>query len=226
MSVLTAVMSSSSKSELRVDWASHEAAKYACEHWHYSGCMPAGKLVKIGAWENGKYKGCLLFGMGANNNLPKTYKLQCTEVCELVRIALTTHGFPVSRFIKIALKMLKESNPGLRLVVSYADPKQLHHGGVYQAGGWIFDGTQSSQTEYIYKGKQTHGRSVMASRGTVKGLPKITVPGKHRYLMPLDAEMRAKIAPLAQPYPKRAKQATTGSTGEAAEHHRPARSIS
>ncbi len=30
-------------------------------------------------------------------------------------------------------------------------------------------------------------------------------PGKHRYLMPLDDAMRAQIAPLAKPYPKRAK---------------------
>ena len=30
--------------------------------------------------------------------------------------------------------------------------------------------------------------------------------GKHRYLMPLDAEMRARIMPLAKPYPKRAKE--------------------
>ena len=33
---------------------------------------------------------------------------------------------------------------------------------------------------------------------------------KHRYLMPLDKEMSAKIAPLAKPYPKRVKQAMAG----------------
>jgi hypothetical protein len=31
------------KPELKIDWASHEAAKYACENWHYSKCLPAGK---------------------------------------------------------------------------------------------------------------------------------------------------------------------------------------
>jgi hypothetical protein len=29
---------------------------------------------------------------------------------------------------------------------------------------------------------------------------------KHKYLMPLDEAMRAQIAPLAKPYPKRAKE--------------------
>ena len=38
----------------------------------------------------------------------------------------------------------------------------------------------------------------------VKTLPKL------RYLMPLDAETRHRIAPLSKPYPKRPKQATDG----------------
>jgi hypothetical protein len=37
--------------DLKVDFCSHEAAKYACEHWHYSRCVPASKLIKIGVWE-------------------------------------------------------------------------------------------------------------------------------------------------------------------------------
>ena len=32
---------------------------------------------------------------------------------------------------------------------------------------------------------------------------KVVTPGKYRYLMPLDAEMRQKVLPLAQPYPRR-----------------------
>jgi len=36
--------------------------------------------------------------------------------------------------------------------------------------------------------------------------------------------MRAKLEPLAQPYPKREKQANVGTTDTAAEHHRPSRS--
>jgi hypothetical protein len=33
-------------------------------------------------------------------------------------------------------------------------------------------------------------------------------PGKHTYLLPLDAVVRARILALSQPHPKRAKQAT------------------
>ena len=42
----------------------------------------------------------------------------------------------------------------------------------------------------------------------------VMVPGKYRYLMPLDAEMRKQIAPLAKQYPKRAKQAMIGDQSE------------
>lgn len=200
-----------SKADLRVDWATYEAAKYACEHWHYSRCLPQGPLVKIGIWESSCFVGVVIFGRGANNNLSKAFNLSQDKLSELCRVALNSHSSPVSRIVSIAVRFLIKKNPGLRLLVSYADPQRDHYGGIYQAMNWIYDGAQSDQTEYIYNGKQTHGRSVTSSsRGTTKGLKKVRVPGKHRYLMPLDAEMRAKIAPLAKPYPKRLKQAMAG----------------
>ena len=41
------------------------------------------------------------------------------------------------------------------------------------------------------------------------GLETVTAGDKHKYLMPLDDDMRKQIAHLAKPYPKRVKQATT-----------------
>jgi hypothetical protein len=223
-------MSSSNKSELKIDWASHDAAKYACEHWHYSKTLPVGKLVKIGVWENSLFIGVVLFAWGANKSLGSPYGLKMTECCELVRIALKKHQTPVSRIKAIAIRFLKSQSPGVRLIVSFADPSANHHGGIYQAGNWIYTGTCAPTFEYWIDGKRLNKRAYTghnfgnAKLAIPKGAKKVSMPGKHRYLMPLDDDMRAKIAPLAQPYPTRAKQATTGSTGEAAEHNRPARS--
>ncbi|MFZ8899831.1 MAG: hypothetical protein ACO20X_14970 [Alphaproteobacteria bacterium] len=76
------------KVDLKIDWASYKAAKYACENWHYSGLMPSfGKSVKIGVWENGDFKGVVVFGRGANKHLLTPYGLSQDEGCELVRIA-------------------------------------------------------------------------------------------------------------------------------------------
>lgn len=206
------------KADLRIDWATHAAAKYACENWHYSGCLPAGKLVNVGAWERGKFIGVVLFGRGATPNLGKPYNLRQDECVELVRIALTKHDSPVSRIASLAMKFLRQANPKLRLIVSFADQSQGHHGGIYQAGNWIYNGQGDAAKFYMIRGKLTHPRSIGA-KGFVQNIngarqidPNATVvdvPGKHRYIMPLDDEMRARILPLAKLYPKRAKQAMT-----------------
>ena len=38
------------------------------------------------------------------------------------------------------------------------------------------------------------------------------MPGKHRYLFPLDYAMTAQVKPLAQPYPKRPAKSSPGGT--------------
>lgn len=200
-----------SKADLRIDWATHEAAKYACENWHYSGCLPVGKLVKVGAWEDGKYIGVVLFGRGANNNMLKPFGLEQDQGCELVRIALTKHNSPVSRITAQAIRFLKKQSDGLRLIVSYADPEQGHHGGIYQAGNWIYTGLSGKAIKVFYNGKWSHKKTVDDAGVDQSKLKKKIVQGKHRYLMPLDDEMRKRILQLAKPYPKRAKQAMVSS---------------
>ena len=37
----------------------------------------------------------------------------------------------------------------------------------------------------------------------------VKTPGKHMYLLPLDSDIRCRILPLAQPYPKRAGSIAT-----------------
>ena len=51
--------------------------------------------------------------------------------------------------------------------------------------------------------------------GTKKPFRDCAVPGssKHRYLMPLDDEMRQRIEPLRKPYPKRERSAENGTPG-------------
>ncbi len=186
------------KHELKIDWATHEAAKFACEKWHYSKCLPVGKLVKIGAWEDGKYIGCVIFGRGANNNMLKPFGLQQNDGCELVRIALNKHNNPVSKIMALAIKFLKKSQPNLKLIVSYADPEEGHHGGIYQACNWVYTGLSSKAIKVFYKGKWSHKKTVDDSGVNQTFLDKKTVEGKHRYLMPLNEQMKIKVAKLAK----------------------------
>lgn len=196
--------------ELKVDWCSHEAAKYAVEHWHYSRTMPVGKLVRVGVWENGRFIGCVIYGRGGNQFLGKQYGLEQVEVCELVRIALHNHKTPVSQIAARSIKMLKIDNPGMRLIVSFADQRQGHNGGIYQAMNWVYVGRGQDTFEFFHNGKWKHNREITSgafgkARKIVNysSLPKRESPGKHKYLYPLDRAMRKQIASLAKPYPKR-----------------------
>ncbi len=199
---------------LKIDWATHEAAKYACENWHYSKSVPRAKLVKVGAWENEKFIGVVIFSYGANNNLGKQFSLFQTEVCELTRIALKNHETPVSKILSISLRFLKKYCPSLKMIISYADIDQGHHGGIYQATGWIYTGIreQGCVSGYIIKGKKIHSKTISERYGTrsilvIKRMfPDLKLhitKGKHKYIMPLNDDIRKKVIQLAKPYPKR-----------------------
>ena len=200
----------SSRTKLKLDWCSYDAAKYACEKWHYSETVPAGKNLFLGIWENKTFSGVIIYGRGANRNMAGEFGLTCTECVELTRIAMTSsHRSPVSRVGAISLKLLKKHSPGLRLVVSYADPQQGHVGGIYQAMNWSYIGTSRPQSAIV----GMHKRSASSKHGSLKGLPKTEVTFKHKYLMPLDDEMRKRIEPLRKPYPKRVTSADSGTPG-------------
>jgi hypothetical protein len=220
-----------SKPNLRLDWCSHDAARYACEHWHYSGCVPNQKTVKVGVWERGQFIGCVLFGDGANQNVGKPYGLKATEVCELVRVALTGHQSTATRIVSVAMSFLRKRCPGIRLVISFADPEQGHVGGIYQAGNWLYAGKTTAADEYLVNGVRMHGRALRSTRSTHKAgaitarnvedwarkalgasVKRVQGSAKHRYLMPMDAEMRERLMPLSKPYPKRERSRENAAT--------------
>lgn len=214
-------------SRCRIDWASHAAAKFACARWHYSRRLPVFGTVKFGVWEDETFVGVVIFSRGATPQIGSPYGLPKTQICELTRVALRhDHRTPVSRVVAICLRLLRRYAPGLRLVVSFADEANGHHGGIYQAGGWIYAGASSTHA-YEVNGVVEHpktlhsrygkgGQSIPWLQRNVDGNAKrINVGLKHRYLMPLDDDMRRTVVPLSKPYP-RPKQAMADSIGTAA----------
>ena len=216
-----------SKVDLRVDWCSHEAAKFAVEHWHYSKRMPKSKILHIGAWERDKFIGCVLYGYGATPEIGKPYGLKQIQICELVRVALRPHDNYTSRIVALSLKLLKKQSPGVRCVVSFADTTQGHHGGIYQATNWIYTGSEEYHA-YRVNGEVVHprvlhlrfgvgGQSIPWLRANVDAnAERISNGIKHKYVMPLDDAMRKQIEPLRKPYPKRehAAEAIQDATGD------------
>ena len=209
--------------DLRLDLCSHAAAKHAVMRWHYSRALPAFKICRLGCWEDGRFVGAILYGVGANRHIARPFGLKDVEVCELVRVALAPgRKHPTSRCVAISLRMLKRQSPGLRLVVSYADAGQGHVGTIYQATNWIFLGA-ATQPYLKVKGKVVHPRTLYDRYGRGgQSLPwlqanvdpnakRVTMPAKLKYVMPLDQEMREQLQPLAQPYVKKSSVGNIGS---------------
>jgi hypothetical protein len=210
--------SSANKSELRLDWCTHEAMVAGLRVWYYRDVVPIGKLVRVGVWEDGAFSGVVVFGCGSSDALGKRFGLTSLQVCEMSRIALRPdHKCAVSKVINLAVaKFLRVRCPGIRLVLTFSDPEAGHHGGVYQGAGWIYIGKSAEDRRYLINGEWHHSRGVRAC-GTVSKpgggrgpCPKPSdatrvekIPGKHRYALPLDDEMRALVMREGQPYPKR-----------------------
>ena len=160
------------------------------------------------------FVGVVIFSRGASSNLLNPYGLKQTQGCELTRVALRSHQTPVSKILSFAIKFLKNRSKNLRIIVSFADPHYGHHGGIYQAGNWIYVGDTVIGKEYWLNGRRLHSRQVSEKGWNIQqGVKRKTIrpsecvvrrtAGKHKYIMPLDSEMRVKVLPLAKPYPKR-----------------------
>lgn len=207
---------------MKITYATKEAVKYACLHFHYAKAVPVNTVGYNIYNDNSEWCGVILYGMGANNNIGNEFGLKQGQCVELVRVALNGKQECTSKAIALSLKQIKKDLPLCRLVVSYADCDQNHLGTIYQATNWLFVGTKlqnSHDNSWIVNGKRIHGRIIsdwVSNRGGLKGLTRqqflrkyydknaqpFTTKGKRKYLMPMDKKMRKQITPLSQPYPK------------------------
>ena len=122
----------------------------------------------------------------------------------------------MSRVINLAVnKFLRVQSPGIRLVITFSDPEAGHHGGVYQGAGWLYVGKSAEDRRYLINGEWMHSRGVRACGyvtrpgGARVPCPKPSdaervekIPGKHRYMLPLDEEIRALVMREVQPAPR------------------------
>jgi hypothetical protein len=214
------------KPELKLDFCSYEAAHLACKRWHYSKNIPVGKSVKIGCWESGRFVGAIVFGDGLLGPTNTFLGIDKFKVAEITRIALSEHVHPVSRMIRIAIKLLRKRCPGLELIVAFADTGQGHHGGIYQASGFTCTGMSVPGRLFKHKltGRILHNRAVSKTGfrshfGAIRKGPRtgdceiIGRTRKHRYLLPLTAQMKPVVERLKKPYPKRVAGETMDTSG-------------
>jgi hypothetical protein len=213
--------------KLYLEQASYSSAKYACERWHYKGQVPSGYKYIVGVWEHGRFVGVVVFGMSNSKSLQTRFNLERNEVLELVRVALDKHETEVTRIVSIAIRLLKKEYKKLKLLVSFADPAEGHHGGIYQGGNWVYIGTSTPSKLYEYAdGKIYHSRSVSTKGynkqfGVVKKVRKpqdamrvIQKPPKHRYAYQIrqDKELKERLENMREQPPTCVRSETRDTT--------------
>jgi hypothetical protein len=118
---------------------------------HYTGKWSSSKIC-FGVFENlngfggngdgGNIIGVVVYGppVGASVSIGISPRVKRNEVLELKRLWIEDgHGKNVESFvISQSFKLLRIKMPEIKMLVSYADPAQGHHGGIYQATNWVF----------------------------------------------------------------------------------------
>ena len=191
---------------MRIARANTKAINYACKNFHYSKSVPAVQYGYNVYNDNDEWCGVILYGGGANNNMPKSFGKNAGEVLELVRVALNGKQETTSKAVAMSLKQLHKENPLCEIVLSYADHRQKHLGTIYQATNWIYVGkTITSDTQYFYKGKWTHERTINAQKNKEQlkaTLPKRENSNKFKYVFCFNKRERKEYLKIALPYPK------------------------
>ena len=123
---------------MRLEIASNKAIKYACINFHYAKIQPAHCFGYSVFNNNNEWCGCILFGGGAGAYMGKPFGLGFGQYLELNRMALNGKQESTSKAMSIAIKLIKQKNPTVKLLISYADKGQEHIGTIYQATNWYF----------------------------------------------------------------------------------------
>ena len=193
---------------------SRAAALWSCKAHHYTRCLPSGRAQYYGAWWDSIFDGCAIVSRGSCANIGKPFNVAQDRIAEVSRIALRPdHVAPVSQVLAVVVRLLRKSNPGLELLISYADQRRQHTGrGVYAAAGWVYLGETGREATLWLHGREVHARTVSSKYGTRDlrwlrenvdpNAARIDCPPKFKYALGLTATMRERLALLAKPYPK------------------------
>jgi hypothetical protein len=194
---------------MKITNATSDAVKYSCLHFHYAKCVPQYSYAYNIYNDDDQWCGCILFGLGANNNMAESLECISGTCLELQRVALNGkqgHN-ATSKAISMAMRKVKQDAVYLKCLFSYADTNQNHVGIIYQATNWIYIG-ESKSYDYEKDGVHFHGRTVSDIRshtGKTRaelGFKYVRLPNKHIYIYPYDNKVRRNILKKQKTYPK------------------------
>lgn len=143
-----------------------DEARGIIEQFHYSGRWP-GSVQFVGSFHEdgglfgdaGEIVAACVFSIP-----PTRWSENVLELSRLVRVERARP--PLSSLIARTVNWVK-ARKGADLLVSFADATQSHHGGIYQACSWSFDGKRERRMDGLtVNGEFVAGRSANSRWGT------------------------------------------------------------
>tara|TARA_R100001510_G_C7572068_1_gene148099 strand:- start:23 stop:691 length:669 start_codon:yes stop_codon:yes gene_type:complete len=189
---------------------------YECHEWflkkHYAKRIP-NIMNCFGLYnENKQLEGVISYGSPPSPSLVVgSFNGKYTEIfLELNRLCVNENleKNVLSYFVSQSIKQM--SKP--KVLVSYADTSQGHHGYIYQATNWIYTGLTAKRTEWRMRGSDKHSKTICEQYTLEKRLNSdkfyvVDRPRKHRYFYLYankkdKKEMIKNLAYGIEPYPK------------------------
>lgn len=180
--------------------------------FHYLGTLPSSSRTNFAVRVEGRIEALASYGPCHAPRLPQ----DMLELRRLVKRPGST--VPLSKFLSATLRLLKAT--GVPGVLTWADPKAGHHGGIYQATNWIYNEPNSynwnshfiTDTGAVVDHREAFKRFGTSSKKKVLEMnptwSSFLPVMKYRYLMPLNVDKETLITKLNArelPYPKPAK---------------------
>lgn len=198
---------------IRVEPIGAQHARFFIKREHYSGRVVPNSNVHLGAFLDGKLHGVMQFGPPMNKRATAglVRDTEWNGLIELNRMAFTD-ALPrnaESRCIGIALRLLKQHNPALEWVISFADATQCGDGTIYRASNFVLTGIKKNNSilkmaDGSIRAKITFGKSKHAvARGGKTCAPEGSsyLPGfQLRYIYFYTATARARLTVNEVPF--------------------------
>jgi hypothetical protein len=118
---------------LHLDWCDKKAAEFALRYWCPREGMPKGASNRMGIWEDGEFRGCLVFTRPPAKMAMKLC-LARSEVTEIARFARWHLATPFSAVLREGIALFREHNPEVRMLVAIVE--KPYRGTIFQAANW------------------------------------------------------------------------------------------
>ena len=142
---------------IKVSAIKSDIARNFVRKWHYSGKDYPKSRLHLGAFIDERLVGVMQFGdpLDRSNVIGLVRGTKWNDMLELNRMAMVddTPKNTESRFISVAIKLIKRHYPNIEWLLSFSDGCQCGDGTIYRASGFVLTGIKKNTELLEYNGE-------------------------------------------------------------------------